>query len=80
MNRPASASLSVGDTVTVHAVVAVTTNEAPVTVAWSSDNEPVAHVDGNGHVTARSAGVARVTARIGTAFATTRVRVLPRAP
>jgi uncharacterized protein YjdB len=50
-----------------------------VTVAWSSDNDAIAHVDRYGHVTARAAGVTDVTARVGTAFATTRVSVVPRA-
>lgn len=76
MNRPAAVSLGVGDTVTVLAVVALMPNEAPVTVAWSSDNDAIAQVDRNGHVTARAPGVAGVTARIGTAFATTRVSVM----
>ena len=75
MNRPTAVSLAVGDTVIVRAVVAVTINEAPVTVSWSSDNEAIAQVDRNGHVTAVAPGVARITARIGTAFATTRVTV-----
>ncbi|MDQ2766645.1 MAG: Ig-like domain-containing protein, partial [Gemmatimonadota bacterium] len=75
MNRPAELSLSVGDTATVRAVVAVTVNEAPVTVAWTSDNEAVARVDRNGHVTARGAGVTGITSRVGTAFSTTRVSV-----
>ena len=78
MNRPTAVSLNVGDTTTVHAVVTVTPNEAPVTVVWSSDNDAVAGVDGNGHVSARAPGSAGITARIGTAFATTRVSVSPR--
>ena len=56
MNRPTAVSLSVGDTVTVHAVVTLTQNEAPVTVSWSSDNDAVARVDRSGHVTARGSG------------------------
>jgi Big-like domain-containing protein len=75
MNRPASATLAIGDTITVHAVVTITATEAPVTVAWSSDNDAVARVDRNGHVRAIAAGVTGITARIGTAFATTRVSV-----
>jgi hypothetical protein len=77
MNRPTAVSLGIGDTTTVHAVVTVTANEAPVTVVWSSDNDAVAHVDGKGHVIARGAGVTGITARVGTAFATTRVSVSP---
>jgi hypothetical protein len=77
MNRPTAVSLGVGDTTTVHAVVTVTANEAPVTVVWSSDNEAVAHVDRNGHVVARGSGVTGINARVGTAFATTRVSVSP---
>lgn len=80
MNRPTAASLGIGDTTTVHAVVTVTANEAPVTVVWSSDNDAVASVDGKGHVTARTAGITGITARVGTAFATTRVSVLSQAP
>jgi hypothetical protein len=57
--------------------VTVTATEAPVTVGWSSDNEAVARVDRNGLVTARSSGITGITARIGTAFATTRVSVSP---
>ena len=80
MNRPAAVSLTVGDTTTVHAVVTVTVNEAPVTVSWSSDNDAIARVDRNGHVIARSAGVTGITARVGTAFSTTRVSVTAGAP
>ncbi len=79
MNRPTSVALGVGDTTTVRAVAALTESEAPVTVSWSSDNDAVARVDRNGHVTARAPGVTRVTARIGTAFASTRVSVLAHA-
>jgi hypothetical protein len=79
-NRPATVSLSVGDTVTVHAVVTVAANEAPVTVAWSSDNDAVARVDRTGHVIARGTGVTGITSRVGTAFSTTRVSVTAAAP
>ena len=75
-NRPTAVALSVGDTMTVHAVVTVAPNETPATVAWSSDNDAVAGVDGNGHVNARAPGIAGITARIGTASATTRVSVM----
>ena len=75
MNRPTAVSLSVGDTITVRAVVALEVNEAPVTVAWSSDNDAVARVDRDGHVTARAPGVTGITSRVGTAFSTTRVSV-----
>jgi len=76
-NFPATASLSVGDTMTVHVVVSLPPNQAPVTVAWSSDNDAVARVDHRGHVTARTAGVTGITSRAGTAFSTTRVTVVP---
>jgi Big-like domain-containing protein len=78
INRPTDVSLRVGDTITVHAVVTVVPNEAPVTVVWSSGNDAVARVDSVGHVTARAPGYTGVTARIGTAFATTRVTVSPK--
>ncbi|HMI56999.1 MAG TPA: Ig-like domain-containing protein, partial [Gemmatimonadaceae bacterium] len=45
------------------------------TVSWSSDNDAVARVDRDGHVTARGPGVTGITARVGTAFSTTRVSV-----
>jgi Bacterial Ig-like domain (group 2) len=78
--RPVSYSLAVGDTVTVRAVVTVSANEAPVTVVWSSDNDAIAHVDRSGHVTARAAGITGISARIGTAVASTRVSVFPGSP
>jgi uncharacterized protein YjdB len=77
-NRPTDVSLSVGDTITVHAVVTVAPNETPVTVVWSSGNDAVARVDKFGRVTARAPGFTGITARIGTAFATTRVTVSPK--
>ncbi|MBK5187122.1 MAG: Ig-like domain-containing protein [Gemmatimonadaceae bacterium] len=80
INRPAAVSLGVGDTITVYAVVTVTESAAPATVGWSSDNDAIAHVDRNGHVTARAPGVTGITSRIGTAFASTRVSVTARAP
>lgn len=78
--RPVSYTLAIGDTVTVRAVVTVSANEAPVTVVWSSDNDAIAHVDRSGHVTARAAGVTGISARIGTAVASTRVSVFPGSP
>jgi uncharacterized protein YjdB len=73
--RRASVDLAVGDTTTIIAVVSIISQEAPATVSWSSDNGRIASVDRNGLVTARAAGVAVITARLGTAFATTRVSV-----
>jgi Bacterial Ig-like domain (group 2) len=78
--RPATASLGVGDTITIQALLATAAGEPPATVDWSSDNDAVARVDGNGHVTARSAGITGITARRGTDFATTRVTVSPDMP
>jgi hypothetical protein len=78
--RPASSSLTIGDTVTVRAVVTVSAKEAPVTVIWSSDNDAIAHVDRTGRVTARAAGITGISARLGTAVATTRVSVFPGSP
>lgn len=78
-NRPTSVTLAIGDTITVHAVVTVTATEAPVTVQWASDNDGVARVDNNGHVKAVAPGVTGITARIGTAFASTRVSVTTQA-
>jgi hypothetical protein len=75
MNRPDAVSLAVGDTTTVQAVVTAKDADAPVTVSWSSDNDAVAHVDRNGHVTARGPGVTGITSRVGTEFASTRVSV-----
>lgn len=78
--RPATASLAVGDTITIQALLSTAAGESPATVDWSSDNDAVARVDGNGHVTARSAGITGITARRGTEFATTRVTVSPDMP
>ena len=78
--RPSAVSLAVGDTMTVQALVSTASGEAPATVDWSSDNDAVARVDRNGHVTARSAGITGITARRGTEFATTRVTVSPDVP
>ena len=75
MAKPAI-SLTAGDTATVRAVVTVSPQEAPVTLTWSSDNEAVARVDRSGRVTAIAPGVTGITARMGTAFGTTRVSVL----
>lgn len=74
--------LAVGDTTTLLAVVTVTSQETPTTVRWTSDNSSIASVDRAGFVRARAAGVTGITARVGTAFATTQVSVfreLPRA-
>lgn len=77
-NFPATMSLGVGDTATIHVVVSTPPNSAPVSIAWSSDNESIARVDRNGHVTARAAGVTGITSRIGAeAYSTTRVSVFP---
>jgi Bacterial Ig-like domain (group 2) len=74
--RQKSIELAVRDTVTLHAVVTVSpSQEALTTVQWSSDNDAVADVDRRGVVTARAPGITDITARIGAAFATTRVTV-----
>ena len=75
-----SVELATGDSTTLHAVVTVSSQEAPVTVSWSSDNGAIASVDRSGLVRARGAGVTGITARIGTAFATTRVSVFTALP
>lgn len=74
IRRP-SVDLAIGDTTTIIAVVSLTSEEAPTTVTWSSDDGHVASVDRDGLVTARASGLAVITARLGTAFATTRVNV-----
>jgi hypothetical protein len=74
IKRP-SIALVIGETTTVQAVITVAAREAPVTVTWSSDNDAVARVDRAGHVTALSPGITGITARVGTAFASTRVSV-----
>ncbi len=71
----ASVDLAVGDTTTLRALVVVSSQETPVTVLWSSDNESIARVDKKGFVTARAPGVTGINARIGIAFASTRVSV-----
>jgi hypothetical protein len=76
IHRPAI-ELSAGDTTTVRAVVTAANAKAPSTVEWTSDNNDVARVNAKGLVTALSPGVTGITARIGTAFATTRVTVSP---
>ena len=78
--RRSSVELAFGDTTTLLAVVTVTSQEAPATVTWASDNGRIASVDRNGLVTARGTGVTGITARIGTAFASTRVSVFNAAP
>ncbi|MEO8881311.1 MAG: Ig-like domain-containing protein [Gemmatimonadaceae bacterium] len=70
-----SVDLVVGDTTSLQPVVVVASQEAPVTVVWSSDNEAIARVDRKGLVTARAPGVTGINARIGNAFASTRVSV-----
>ena len=80
--RRKAVDLAVGDTTTLLAVVTVTPQETPTTVTWTSDNGNIASVDRSGFVRARAAGVTGITARVGTAFATTQVSVfreLPRA-
>lgn len=77
MAKPAIA-LVAGDTATVRAVVTVSSQEAPVSLTWTSDNESVARVDRQGRVTAVAPGITGITARMGTAFGTTRVSVSPR--
>jgi uncharacterized protein YjdB len=72
--------LAIGDTTTLIAVVTLAAQEAPATVTWTSDNGRIASVDRNGLVTARAAGVTGITARLGTAFASTRVSVFRSAP
>jgi uncharacterized protein YjdB len=78
--RRQSVDLWVGDTATLIAVVTVTSQETPTTVVWSSDNGSVASVDRDGFIRARAAGVAQITARMGTAFASARVSVRDRHP
>jgi hypothetical protein len=74
--RQKSIELAVQDTLTLYAVVIVTpSQEALMSVNWSSDNSAIADVDQKGVVTARAPGVTGITARVGSAFATTRVTV-----
>jgi len=74
--RRRTVEMAVGDTTTLIAVVTVTPQETPTTVVWSSDNDSVASVDPSGFVRARAVGAATITARMGTAFATSRVHVI----
>ena len=57
---PSSASLEVGGTVTLTATV-LPSDATDKTVAWTSSNRSVATVDGNGKVTAVTAGEAVIT-------------------
>jgi hypothetical protein len=80
--RRKTVELAVGDTTTLLAVVTVSAQETPTTVTWTSDNDDIASVNRSGFVRARAAGVTGITARVGTAFATTQLSVfreLPRA-
>ena len=71
--------LNAGDTLDLTAVFlkngaeTAGTDEHPVTWIWESDTPDVAKVDENGHVTAKSDGTARITARLAqnTAITTT---------
>ena len=78
--RRKTVELAVGDTTTLIAVVTVTSQETPTTVLWTSDNSSIASVDRSGFVRARAAGVTGITARVGTAFATTQVSVVRELP
>lgn len=77
VGRP-SIALAIGDTTTVHLVIRVPSGDQKARAEWTSDNETIASVDPSGRITARSPGVTGVTARIGDAFATTRVSVSER--
>lgn len=63
-------TMGVGETVefTPHFIkgteIVESTKEHPISWIWESDNELVATVDGNGNVTAKSIGVARITAKM----------------
>jgi hypothetical protein len=74
--RRKSVELAIGDTTTLLAVVTVTSQETPTTVTWTSDNGNIASVDRSGLVRARAVGATIITARVGTAFATSEVHVV----
>ena len=69
-----SASMTVGDTVTLTATVAPD-NATNKTVTWTSSNKAVATVDQNGVVTAVGAGSATISAQAGNIIATCAVAV-----
>ena len=61
-----SGKISVGDTVTLNAVVETSDNsEWSEPVTWTSDNTSVATVSSSGVVTAKAAGAATITAEAG---------------
>ncbi len=72
----ATASLKVGETVTLSATV-LPENATDKTVTWSSSNVAVATVDANGKVTAVKVGEAVITVSCGSVKATCQITVLP---
>jgi alpha-tubulin suppressor-like RCC1 family protein len=73
---PGTATLFPGDTVSLATSVTGGAGDAPPAVAWSSADSAVASVSAAGLVTARSAGEARIVARVGQVADTAVVRVM----
>ncbi len=72
---PTTASLKVGETVSLTATV-LPANATDKTVTWTSSNSAVATVDANGKVTAVALGDATITAKCGSVSATCSVTVV----
>ncbi|HYW08377.1 MAG TPA: Ig-like domain-containing protein, partial [Longimicrobium sp.] len=73
---PGTATLFPGDTVSLATSVTGGPSDAPPAVAWSSADSAIASVSAAGLVTARSAGEARIVARVGQIADTAVVRVV----
>lgn len=76
---PAAASVEVGKTVALTAVV-LPENATDKTVTWSSDQAAVAEVAANGVVTAKAAGTAVITAKAGDKTAAATITVTASVP
>ncbi|HEX9106470.1 MAG TPA: Ig-like domain-containing protein, partial [Longimicrobiales bacterium] len=75
---PAAASVNVGATIRLSAIVTDRSgNTLPTTVSWSSLDNTRATVNGNGYVTGVAPGATSVTATVGTLSAEARITVLP---
>ena len=72
--NPNSAVMSKNETLTLSATI-TPSNTTDKTVTWSSSNSAIASVDNNGKVTAKSAGAATITAKVGGKTATCEVNI-----